>query len=496
MFAIFSPLSMFAVNAPRGASPVKLLIVVGAAWAVMVIAVAAGAARVGLRRATGIGASFLLVFFSWRAIVDLSSRLSLPAMVAEWIVPLLLFALLGWAAVRFGNTQGYRTVMVVVGIALVATPVPSFIAWYATTPVSLGDHLVAPSAATGERPDVYLIVLDGYGRSDVLEELYGFDNGAFLNALEVEGFTVPSRSTANYSMTAASVASALSMDYLVAPGRVPDHRLRLALYDVIRGDNPVAHTMLKSGYLYTHIESGWDGSRCGPAVDRCHEAGLLDEASWTLLNRTPLAVPLENAVGHAFAWNGLRALDDLNRVAGERSGDPQFVFAHVLLPHPPLNLDAECRVRPEPQPGGGAVGARFLVGTPELDARKEAYVDQIRCVNTKILRFLDELGDDSVVLLTGDHGPDSFGQVSVAPDDWTAEDSFERFSVFSAYRLTERCATVEPDTDLINGVRSLVSCVTGDGIDHLPRRTLIFPTPDGDPNPTTQVDIVTHQSDG
>jgi hypothetical protein len=496
LFSLFSPLSMFAVNAPRGASPVKLLLIGISALLVTLVIVAGLVGRLGLSRSTGIGAALLLVFFSWRLIASLGNELSAPRWVAEWAIPLTLLFLLSWAAWRFGHTQGFGIVMVAMGVALVATPLPGLIAWYATDQVAIETRSIEAPGVANLTPDVFIVVLDGYGRADVLEDMYGFANRPFIGQLNERGFAVAEHATANYSMTAASLASALAMDYLVDPDTVPDHPLRLALYDVIRGNNPVTSALVDLGYEYTHIESGWDGSTCGSTVDKCYEAGFLDEASWTLLNRTPLAVPLEKWVGHAFARNGLRALDDLTRVAQERPGGPRFVFAHVLLPHPPLNLDADCQVRPEPLPVGGAVGARFLADTPALEGRKAGYVDQIQCVNTKILRFLDELGDDSVVLMTGDHGPDSGGQLSVPPDEWTNIDIGERFGVLSAYRLPAVCGSVEPDLDLINGMRLLVGCVAGTELESLPRRSLIFPTPDGDPFPTMEVDIVTTKGEG
>ncbi len=36
--------------------------------------------------------------------------------------------------------------------------------------------------------DIYFIVLDGYGRSDVLKEFYEYDNSDFLRGLKEKGF--------------------------------------------------------------------------------------------------------------------------------------------------------------------------------------------------------------------------------------------------------------------------------------------------------------------
>jgi hypothetical protein len=54
----------------------------------------------------------------------------------------------------------------------------------------------APVRATAaSKPDIYYIILDGYARSDVMRELFGFDNSAFLDRLEAKGFTSPARRT-------------------------------------------------------------------------------------------------------------------------------------------------------------------------------------------------------------------------------------------------------------------------------------------------------------
>ncbi len=53
-------------------------------------------------------------------------------------------------------------------------------------------------------PDIYYIILDSYGRADMLKSVYGFDNSSFMNGLEQRGFFVASRSQANYPKTVLS----------------------------------------------------------------------------------------------------------------------------------------------------------------------------------------------------------------------------------------------------------------------------------------------------
>lgn len=71
---------------------------------------------------------------------------------------------------------------------------------------------IDPGVST--RPDIYFIVLDGYGREDMLRQLFGIDNSEFVGYLEEKGFIVPEHSLSNYPKTALSIASTLNLDYV------------------------------------------------------------------------------------------------------------------------------------------------------------------------------------------------------------------------------------------------------------------------------------------
>ena len=172
-FSLFTPLSLFAVNAPRGASPTKFLLIAAVSWGAGVAVVGLLARPLGLQRATAIGTTLLLVFFSWRSLVELGQRLSLPFWMAQWVGPLITFSLLIWASIRFGRSRGFGFVMATVGLALVLTPLPGLVAWVLMDHVALDAREVEVADRTETRPDVYFVVLDGYGRSDVLDAVYG-----------------------------------------------------------------------------------------------------------------------------------------------------------------------------------------------------------------------------------------------------------------------------------------------------------------------------------
>ncbi len=79
----------------------------------------------------------------------------------------------------------------VVSLVLVVLPLWTL----ATSPRAPGTRDVgrevvgaATTARLGYLPDIYYIILDGYARSDTLENQYGFDNGPFITSLERKGF--------------------------------------------------------------------------------------------------------------------------------------------------------------------------------------------------------------------------------------------------------------------------------------------------------------------
>jgi hypothetical protein len=116
---------------------------------------------------------------------------------------------------------------------------------------------------------------------------------------------------------------------------------------------------------------------------------LKTEGQWPF-NRSKL-YPLES----------LRQLDRFTEELGTlRPGEARVV--HLLLPHSPYELNANCTVKPE--------NAWLNEHGPGSEARREAaYADQVRCLQRRIARMLEVLnrtraGREAIVLIHGDHG--------------------------------------------------------------------------------------------
>lgn len=269
----------------------------------------------------------------------------------------------------------------------------------------LDPEIPAPRARAvpASAPDVYYIVLDGYARADVLEDLFCHDNTGFLDALEDRGFYVADRSTANYTRTHLSLASTLNTTYLddLARHLGPDSRTHLPTYEMIQR-NRVGQFVRARGYRYAQLYTNWGGTETSAIADVAYAyqpAWLGSEFARELARATPLKIFQPSiAAYHRF---GLAAIPR----AAELDG-PTFLLAHLLLPHDPFVFDRDGRELAN-------VPARWIADQ-EVRRRlgrgdeRAQYIEQLLFLNRRLLEIVDEILAASetppVIVLQGDHG--------------------------------------------------------------------------------------------
>ncbi len=204
-------------------------------------------------------------------------------------------------------------------------------------------------------PDIYYIIIDGYARSDVLRDQFGYDNAGLMAALEEQGFYVAAESRCNYIQTALSIASSLNMRYLddladalgpTSADRRPLSYLiqRSAVRQFLEGQG-YATVALPSAVVWADLRDA-DYYRSLPAAGLTLPEGRLLDLS--LLSLGKLTVPGFGRLAREWTYaqhrsDVLAALDALPEVAEAFPGRPKFVFAHITSPHPPFVLDAEGR---------------------------------------------------------------------------------------------------------------------------------------------------------
>jgi len=201
---------------------------------------------------------------------------------------------------------------------------------------------VALNPKISTKPDIYYIVLDGYGREDTLRQLFDIDNSEFISYLRGKGFIVPEQSLANYPKTALSVASTLNLDYV--QNLIPDmHRsIMWWLLSPWLDHNLVRTSLEKIGYSTVSASTDW-AITDNPTTDYYIKSMpvILSEFERYLLGVTPLKMitPLIQGVATTPAYESYRR-SQLNNfqslIWSTNIPGPKFVFGHVLLTHPPF----------------------------------------------------------------------------------------------------------------------------------------------------------------
>jgi hypothetical protein len=285
---------------------------------------------------------------------------------------------------------------------------------------------------SGPLPDIYYLIVDGYARSDVLQELYSLDNTSFLEDLEDRGFVVLKRSQSNYPQTYLSLASSLNMSYLdgltdtVGP-TFSDRRPLRYLID----NGSVIHLLRRVGYRFVLISSYFSATKENPQADQrvCETVGLNPVLNNTIA-MSPLALSrpvqrFQHEVYRRQVLCGLRMLGDLAGLSG-----PKFVFAHIIAPHPPFVFGANGEERVPAGPLLLNDGGRDAFSAVQY---RSGYRDQLTYLNARLLQVVDTILAQSatppVIILQADHGPGSM--LDVENPEHT--NMTERLAILSAY---------------------------------------------------------------
>jgi hypothetical protein len=312
------------------------------------------------------------------------------------------------------------------------------------------------------RPDIMLVILDGYTSLPVVRELFGHEDPDLQHDLAAHGFELIEPVFSAYPMTHLSVSSLLELDYTSTDARSMVTEDGRSLPQVIGGANGLVEILSGNEYRITMVEPGWHMSTCGDRIDVCVSDPFIDEGVGAVLSQGLAWSLLESSTGSAFTHGAIHAMDWTLANASEAGHNQvaDFLFAHILVPHPPLYLDASCNVVPDRRLDGinmGVAGA----SAETTRIRLEGYANQVRCVDRFVRALAHELdGTDSLVVIVGDHGSDVMEQLSTVPDNWSEPQILERMSVFLAVKAPPGC---ENGSSLVTVplFRSLIACAGG-----------------------------------
>ncbi len=419
------------------------------AWAVLTIALADG------RRAGLIVSLFCLLFFSFENVLsvtrDVMARVGVPVAQARTCL-LISWAIIFALGTYFATTtrrslHNATNIANVVASALVLMSVANIVAyglrggfaWQENVGTQNAEIIPEGLRAPDALPNIYYIILDGYARADVLQELYQQDNSGFLGFLATRGFYVADDSRANYCKTALSLASSLNLAYLddLAERVGTDCSSMVPAYQMAR-DNRVFRFLREMGYQVVAFSTGWVGTEMRDADIYMAARWYPDEFQSQLITMTPFR-PLwgDSRVHDMYALHRERILYTLDHLSElPQVESPVFVFAHVLAPHPPfvfgrLGEPVDPGYRFTLHDGQRIVNRRNLTREEYV----QGYVDQLMFINAKVQDAVDGIlmksSRPAIIILQGDHGPGSMYD----SEDLDSTHVKERLSILNAYYL-------------------------------------------------------------
>jgi hypothetical protein len=450
------------------------------AFAVAVTAVLSAVTRKPFFRIAAPVAVYVVVLFSYGTIKQLSPPNSKPEFVfVGWSGLVLLACALAWFASR--NPRAREGIFAAL-LVLFALPTAGLLKYlYSGAVAAPADRTEFLRSITfRQKPNVYFMILDAYGRADTLKLALGFDNERFIGELEKLGFFVPRHSVSNYPATNASVGSMLSLAYPEAAKTLdPDVS---SLRRELRGANPVVEKFKTEGYRYILMPAGiWTKISCGGEEDLCLEKTRPLEMERALTSLTPIQAFLDI---HFFSrWlaptpGEYLEPDDVFGLFGGRVRAlqrPFFMMLHFAGIHDGI-YNADC--------------SRGTPGSPVLYDRETVsrYTASVNCTNRQVLDLVARIvaeDPDAIILLTGDHGPTVKPpgipvqpEQAVRPFTWganTPEDYRNMFGTTTALKIPASCGGLLPDHHYaVNNFRIVFSCLGNTEVKLLEDRAWYF----------------------
>lgn len=337
-----------------------------------------------------------------------------------------------------------------------------------TVPVAAGD------------PDIYMILLDGYARDDVLREIFSVEGPTLADRLADRDFDVASRSRSNYMLTAQVLISMFNMQHLHDQPRMagvlagdPGQPESIIIRDVLN-DNAVFEILRARGYWIEAISSGFEEVAFREA-DRFIDSGDLNEFEIGMLRRTLLGDLLRVISPGAASAQQRHRIEDILRVTPTGSGRPAnrpvFVFSHLPYPHAPWVYHADGTARDVEDLEAFYADTTGTTGE-NVEQLAAGYADAVIDLDGRVLAMLDELdraiaarGRPAVTIIFSDHG------------SWVGADGGDirlRLKNLLAIRSTAGAIELPDDQTLINVFPMLLDQLFGIPVERLPDTTYRF----------------------
>lgn len=369
---------------------------------------------------------------------------------ARWVLPVtaLVFVLLFWTLVRCQRSLFtlHRYLNVLSGALVLANAAE--IAWSSPRIQTAGNpRAQSPLHLGANPPDIYYILADGYTSPESLMRFWRYDDSPLVNSLTQQGFQVVTNAHGNSTFTPWCLSIYLNMDYPPTAVSSLPMPAQTVYYGRIIEDAEAPARLKASGYEIANLSifatAGQPRYYFFPKISVSSLGGVL-------LNRTPIGYLLAYRTRAFLGDTNLDILSRLPAIAAQRSGRPKFVYAHLMMPHPPYLFDSE--------------GHRIQRGMGMDDQYPDLYLGQLiyenKLLTNVIAGILKNSKTPPVIILQGDHGFRSL------PGEHQQE---EATTILNALYLPGSTAGwIYPGMTPVNTFRMIFNHYFGEHYDYLP----------------------------
>jgi hypothetical protein len=276
----------------------------------------------------------------------------------------------------------------------------------------LPDQPVLNQPLNGPKPDIYLLLFDEYQGNDGLLNLFRTSDNGPGKMLAQKGFRIPAHPRSNYNYTFYSVPSMMNMSYLSFSDGKLNYDLRRVIKSVAAMSNPGSFTgyLRQQGYsIVNHSFFRLDG------IPSPHSLLVVPHDGFTAIYSRTLPGWAQEDLLHFIPSNTIQkflhtyfyqvyrynneVIAGMDQTIHEYKATPKLVYAHLLIPHPPMLTDSVGNLK-------NISAAMYEKNTlpATLKSSYAAYMSYANRLMDKMVTDIQKQDSSAAIVITSDHG--------------------------------------------------------------------------------------------
>lgn len=345
--------------------------------------------------AAGLAAIVTIIVFENELYLEKLMQLVLPGM-RYWhgiAVIILLLAGLFYLLTKLNEESGKQFVKIVSLVFTLLTlfnlvmAVPAILAKIRMDAPGSGDANQAGASDTALGRNVYWLLFDDYAPNVSMMEYYGYDNSAFTDWLEEQGFSVSYTSRNETYKTPVITCNITNLGYVASYSDERTLSEDYALVTEQRKSSKVLSTIEQNGYNILAIGYANYYGYTGETVGQTNIGATVDgKTIVTLFLEKTAAYPFVTVTNNSEVDAMLAQLQYLQNPQNIPAGGT-FVLSHICCPHAPMLF--------------------FADGSPATPLNPSNYLEQYKFVTTQMRKMIEVILENdptAMIAVMSDHG--------------------------------------------------------------------------------------------